>query len=109
MNIQTRFNVGDTVWYYIEHKNMYASGAVEQIDVRVGVTPQTRYMVKNDFYKEDPYASYLLVERDQFEYHRSLDFQGMEVFATPEELKKNLHKKHLKKMDQLSELKKGWW
>ena len=111
MKINTKYNSGDRVWYYIKEYNSYIWGKIESIDisVRCGVVDVVSYNVRNRIYKPDSYKFIKYDGRYVPEDHEYVTIQEQEAFNSVEELRKFLEQAHRDKMDSLSEMKRGWF
>ncbi len=113
MILTTKYNVGDKVFYYIKQLNAYAWGKIETVEVVVDSSvPKVSYSVGNRFYDGSidrilywPYPYYTKDYRDE----RYVGLVESEAYASPEELINDLNKKHIAKMEELKEVKKGWF
>ena len=103
MNIETKYKVGDKVWFYIEALNQYAWGEVFFIQIDINYDTKINYTVKNRFYDNDVWKYY---DRNDFRQQNTLTYGEEELAPSPEELKVLLNFKHQNKMDEMTELKK---
>jgi len=114
MKITSKFNIGDKVWFYLKDENKYMWGKVRQIDIEIiGDIKTISYQVANRFYKEDKYnysGNLELYSQYTSAWFRNLflEFEEEEVFESVKELSLGLKTKYFHKMEEMTELKKGW-
>lgn len=114
MLINTKYDVGDKVWFYVDYLNQYAWGKIESMDVSIrSGKVASKYYLKNRYYKGDEYQ-FLSTDYDHrnkfyLKYHSIISFDEKELFETVDDLKNNLEKEHRDKMNDLTETKKKWF
>lgn len=110
MKINTKYSLGEKVWYYIPHLNKYAWGQVTFIEVYVRLTDiLITYEVENRFCKrgEIGYYDYCREETDKRRYKdQYIRLEEKELFTTVKELTANIEAQHRDKMGQLEELER---
>lgn len=116
MKINTKYNIKDKVWYYIDYLNKYSWGKVDGLNVKMGRNEigVVEYHIKNRHYDENYWRFSLgcYSYREQKPWSRTselITFKEEEIFETKEDLIEDLEKKHRVKMGECIELKKGWF
>lgn len=110
MIVKTRYNKGDKVWYYLDDLNKYAWGKVQGIDISVtGYGNRIVYTIENRFFKEEPIEFYLRFEETNWQHDPKLVREEDEVFKSYTEVVEYLTNQHRNKIDNLEELKKGFF
>ena len=106
MNIQTRFNRNDKVWYQVMG-NQYTWGRIGEIRVFVydiDASCEIVYAIENRFWKEPAKRTDLVVEADFF-----IQVNECNCFATKQEVTTAIQNKYQKYISDVSEYKPSRW
>lgn len=106
MHVQTKFNIGDKVWYHIKNSNAYTWGKIEMIEVNVReVGVEVICQIKNRLYIPD-YKNPSWLPENEIISRPYLCFREEELGKDEAELRKILEKQHRDRMDSLRKINK---
>lgn len=114
MNIETQFNIGDKVWFYIEEYNRYTWGKIEGVQINAHAdmrgTQRVTYTVNNRHFDKNHFMHWSLRSSEpDIKTCPTFNLPTHDIFSTVKELKHSLNQKHANKMVRMTELKKRWF
>ncbi len=106
MNIKTRFNLNEKVWFLTPTENKYMWGEIKSFDItnRCGII-ETIYHIENRFYDKNRFA--LSLYKSDWRTEFLLSFKEDYIFSTVAELFDFQETQKDKSLIELTELKKG--
>lgn len=102
--IKPKFNTGDKVWFYIPEENKFAWGIIQSITQNISAP--TSYYVENRFWDSKP-PSHIYYDKPKLLSYKIMSFNSADLYFLPEEIINHIKALHDKKLEKLTEKKKG--